>query len=189
MPHSSPDGKEFFTEWFKCFLSTVPGLSNPKRVLDVGPGAGTYGNIIRSVDESCYIAVEIFEEYVDRFYLRSIYDKIWVYDIRDFSKLNQDSYDLIIFGDVLEHIPKYEAVDVWRRMKPHARFLMVSLPIIVPGRAWSIPYDQSASEYQKNQNERHVYNWKYDEFVNEMGPFLWSSVYQFVGMFIAEGGV
>jgi hypothetical protein len=189
MPYSSSDGKEFFTEWFKNFLSTVPGIGNPKRVLDVGAGEGAYGKIIRRVDSSCHIeAVEIFE-YSGRFGLDAIYDKVYMQDIRDFMETNQDTYDLIIFGDVLEHLSKLDALRVWAGMKPRAKFLLISLPIIVPGKVWSIDYNQGPHEYQENPNEKHLYSWEYDELVNEMGPFFWRTVYQFVGMFIAEGGL
>lgn len=195
MSTSSPDGKLFFTEWFSTIFQTMPTFT-PKRILDVGPGYGVYGRIIRQVEKQkgfeplCYIeGVELFKPNIENvnFDLKSIYDKIRHQDIRDFSKECMDKYDLIIFGDVLEHITKPEALEVWKCMKPLAKWLLVSLPITVPNRAWSIYYNQGKHEWSENPYDEHKYNWSYYELIEEMGPFLWIAPYQMVGVFIAEG--
>lgn len=78
------------------------------RVLDVGAGNGTYynylGNYFKEMD-----AVEVFEPNIKEYDLESKYHKVYNADIRDFE---YGYYDIIIFGDVLEHLTVEEAQKV-----------------------------------------------------------------------------
>ncbi len=182
MPSSSGEGKLLFREWMTVF--------KPATILDVGVGAGIYGMIAREVSpESHLTALEVYEPYVETYKLKEKYNKVVVEDVRTFC-LHMDNYDLIIFGDVLEHLPKEVAIWVWKEMKVHAKFLWLSLPIKVVGRAWSLGYyNQSPHEYAVNSQEKHLYDWEYDEVLIELGPFLWAAPYKTVGSFCAEGSL
>ena len=102
MPYSFTYFKEEVKEWF---IQNVP---TSKRILDVGPGLGTYSNLLRSLGYRMD-AVEIYEPYIDKYELRDKYDNVFVGDI---TKFDISDYDFIILGDVLEHIPEKEAVDL-----------------------------------------------------------------------------
>jgi len=183
MPDSVDEGKLFFREWVSIF--------SPKRVLDVGTGVGTYGKMIKALDPSCYVeGVEVHQPYIDQFNLRSIYDAVHCQDVIDFSKgLNITNYDLIVFGDVLEHLTKEDAIDVWKRLKQRAKFLWISLPIRLVDRLWSHGYHQPPYEYQTVLSERHQYNWEHGELIRELGPFIWQAPFRIVGVFGAEGEI
>ena len=180
MPSSSIEGKQFFREWVSFF--------KPNTILDVGPGVGTYGKIVREVYPQIIVdCIEIYSPYIHQFSLWSIYDKVLCDDIRK-NNIVQD-YDLVIFGDVLEHLNRDEATFVWNYWKPKAQFLWLSLPVKLVGRKWSYGYNQPACEYEINKNEQHMYDWGYEELLADFGPFLWQIPYPTVVVLVAEGDV
>ena len=104
MPYSFTYFKEEVKEWF---IQNVP---TSKRILDVGPGLGTYSNLLRSLGYRMD-AVEIYEPYIDKYELRDKYDNVFVGSIVTF---DINDYDFIILGDVLEHIPANYAKELIR---------------------------------------------------------------------------
>ena len=180
MPGSVPEGKLFFRDWITQF--------RPFKILDVGVGAGDYGWIIRNLSYPCELhGVEIYAPYIAEFRLHHFYDYIYNEDIR---KINlQNDYDLMIFGDVLEHMTKEEVLELWPKMKKRARFLWISLPIKVEGRSWSVGHKQPPAEYATNIYEKHLHSWTYDEILCDLGPFLWTVPFKIIGTFIAEGEI
>ncbi|NBW33780.1 MAG: autotransporter strand-loop-strand O-heptosyltransferase [Cytophagia bacterium] len=99
MPNSYTYFKPEIRQWF---IDNVP---TSKRILDVGPGQGTYSDLLRDLGYRMD-AVEVWAPYVDQFGLRSKYDNVYVADIREF---NISDYDFIILGDVLEHLSTQDA--------------------------------------------------------------------------------
>lgn len=201
MAFSSSEGKLFFTDWLiQMFLK-----NQVRRVLDVGAGAGIYGKLVReawdeanainqkfnfvNLEGSIHIeAVEIFEPYVERFELHKIYDKIHCHDVL---LIVQDSeiYDLVIFGDVLEHMTTDEGIQVWNMFKEKSKFLYLSIPCKIPDKSWSEGYEQQPNEWEENKYEQHLYNWTYDEILISLGPFLWQVPLPTVVTMIAEGNL
>ena len=99
MPNSYNYFKQEVKEYFK---DNVP---NTKRILDVGPGEGTYSKLLRDLGYKMD-CVEIHEPYTITYNLKDKYDNVFIGNI-----LNQDitNYDFIILGDVLEHISTDDA--------------------------------------------------------------------------------
>ena len=91
-------------------------------MLDVGCGHGKLGRIVRELMPDCEIhGVEPEKSYLDDFPiqndkgLKDIYNKVYNKDILSFIKEDmngQDTYDIVICGDVLEHMLMSEAQDV-----------------------------------------------------------------------------
>ena len=140
MAFSAQEGKEFFRDWLTHFAKPLQF----KRFLDVGCGAGTYGKIIQEVfvleslkGEIKIHAIEAFEPYIERHGLKRIYDDIAVTDIMDVGSSDVEDYDLIICGDVLEHLSLDDAADVVACLSTKCRFLWGALPLKVEGRSWS----------------------------------------------------
>src|SRR5689334_18537549 len=95
MPRSLVEGK--------AWISHEIARLRPATVLDVGPGQGTYADLLRQVTPSAHwSAVEVFAPYVDTYGLAAKYDRVEVVDIRDFSW--PQHFDVVILGDVLEHL-------------------------------------------------------------------------------------
>ena len=119
--------------------------------------------------------MEIFEPYVDRFMLRHRYHDLIVADVRDLNPF--PPADLVIFGDVLEHMPAHDARVVWDRARQVAWRLVIGIPVR--------PYPQGESE--GNPWEAHVTHWDTGTVMGWFdGIYDWSCNAD-TGAFIAEG--
>lgn len=169
MPHSVEEGKG----WIRSYVEALW----PKSVLDVGPGAGTYAKLLRGhVPYECtFTGLEIFEPYVERYELNQLYDEIIVGDARE--DVGVDVYDVIILGDVLEHMSEAEAIMVWDRARATAnRGVFASLPIY--------GYEQGALE--GNEHEAHLHQWSHESVMAKLGGIVDSWQGQIVGCYRAE---
>lgn len=149
--------------------------SNIKRVLDVGPGAGVYSDILREhVD--FMLAVEIWKPYISEFNLESKYDKVVHQDIRGCPSSFYEAYDLVIFGDVLEHMTEQESRAVWMRAG-QAKYGLISVPIVhyPQGAEFGNPYEEHVQEHLRPDDIRKVY-----------GPFVFEREYEVTGTFIKK---
>lgn len=95
---------------------------HPRTILDVGAGAGTYR---RLWPEGHWTAVEVWEPYVNKFNLRSLYDKVIVGDVQSVDL--GGPYDLVIAGDVLEHVT--DPSGLFERLRHIASFVLVQVPL------------------------------------------------------------
>lgn len=182
---SAEEGKGFFKDW----LVHVAQPLGFKRFLDVGAGAGRYGEIIREVFGIHGVqvdAVEIFTEYINRHNLHRIYDGISTQDIRHLGG-SLGEYDLIICGDVLEHMTKSEAIEVVSMLKPMCKFLWVMLPMKID-RSWSAGYAQPEDDFKENPYNKHYHDWTWDEIQDSFKP-LFVVPYIITGTFLVEGGL
>lgn len=132
----------FSTEVFK--IEVIDHIKNTfnrtSTVLDVGAGSGTYSHHLRSYFHKID-AVEIFEPYVEEYDLRNKYDNVFIENILDF---DFSYYDLIILGDVLEHIDEKDAVDLINRLYDKCNDLIIC-----------IPYNSEQGVYYGNEYEIH----------------------------------
>ena len=78
----------------------------PLTVLDIGPGVGTYAKLLAGPDVSGLIGLEIWEPYVQTYRLREYYDEIIIGDAR---LVDLPQADVVILGDVAEHMTEVEA--------------------------------------------------------------------------------
>jgi autotransporter strand-loop-strand O-heptosyltransferase len=118
MPNSYSYFKPEIKQWF---IDNVP-LST--RILDVGPGQGTYSELLRNLGYRMD-AVEVWAPYVDQFSLRNKYDNVYIENIVEF---NWTDYDFIILGDVLEHLGKEDAKRLINAMHFHGKHFLVAIP-------------------------------------------------------------
>ena len=111
-------------------LAKLSARGQTRRVIDIGPGAGTYADLFRDLTPGAtWCAVEVWGPYVEKYNLRQKYDEVIVADIRylDFIKLGPS--DVALFGDMLEHMPADEARDVLSQAAMKSRFMILSIPI------------------------------------------------------------
>ena len=98
------------------------------KVLDVGAGEGTYyndlGDYFREMD-----AVEVFKPNIDNYGLETKYHKVYNIDIKDFE---YDFYDVIIFGDIIEHLEVNEAQEVLKYAYDRCNEMIVAVPYCYP---------------------------------------------------------
>lgn len=93
-------------------------------VLDVGAGSGCYGEMLKGHFHRI-VALEIFPNYVDMFNLKEKYDEVVIGDIVTYDFYE---YDLIIMGDVLEHLSVEDAQKIVYEAQRHSHALLVAVP-------------------------------------------------------------
>ncbi len=117
---SPPFGKR---ETIDFICGTLPDRNI--KILDVGPGRGVYNTLLKQAGYHHIDAVEKYRPYIEKFNLPAIYDTVFNEDI---VKFRYDHYDLIIFGDVLEHLKVKDARRVIRYAQAHSRLVVVAVP-------------------------------------------------------------
>ena len=133
MPYSSTAFKE------EIKRHILLNISANTKMLDVGPGAGTYGVMLR--DHYAIDGLEIHEPYVQKFDLKSIYRNVIIGNVLAFDFIG---HDYIIMGDILEHIPKYEAINLVAKINSAGKKCLIAVPYL---------YEQG--EYDGNVYEIH----------------------------------
>lgn len=139
----------------------------PRSVLDVGCGFGLWGFLCRMYldvmpervqprDWKIRVdGLELFEPYIQA-HQRALYDSIFIADIREAAPA-LECYDLIIAGDVIEHLDKDDGKTVLRVLYEKARkALLVNIPL---GDGWD------HGEVHGNPGEVHRSRWEYEDFV------------------------
>lgn len=135
MPTSYQYFKEEARDWF---LLNVPVS---KRILDVGPGVGTYSDLLRKHGYKID-AIEIWAPYIAKFQLAEKYDQVFNGNIVDFDFSN---YDFIILGDVLEHLSYQQATALIQKIKNTGKECLVAVPYLMP-----------QDEHEGNPFEKHA---------------------------------
>lgn len=104
--------------WLVPKVLTYVAELKPRFVLDVGPGHGKYGVLMREYVPTIrqLDAVEAEERYVDRYWwLTAVYDDVRVQDVATMTADELEQYDLVLMCDVLEHLDAEAAGRLLRR--------------------------------------------------------------------------
>lgn len=109
-------------------------FSMDSTILDVGAGDGKWRQLLRD-----YPNMDAVEAYGPNLRLLNGYRKVFHADIRDF---RYDRYDLIIFGDVLEHLRVKDAQAVLDYARPRCRDMVIAVPFLYEqGAIYGNPYE------------------------------------------------
>lgn len=137
-------------------------LINPQNILDAGMGFGRWGILSREFlevwdDDNIHgkwkrtiDAIEIYKPYI-KDYHRYFYSNIYNEDMLNFFYSNTKKYDLIIFGDVIEHLEKNEAINIIRKALLMSDYIIINIPI---GKFW----EQDALDDNINQAHKSIWN-------------------------------
>lgn len=148
-----------------------------KVALDVGAGSGTYARLLAPLGVTLD-AVEIWQPYLEEYNLSTLYRDVFVEDVRTMAHSSDwnHSYDLVIFGDVLEHMTEAEALSVWAWAHRVAHWGLISVPIV--------HWPQEGTE---NPHEAHVQDHiDAADLITKFGPFSVQHLYPKTATFIKE---
>ena len=115
-------GKDLVVKWIR------KNFEKSSLILDVGACDGKWK---RSQPEYTMDAVEVWKPYCDA--LVPMYRNVFNADIIDFS---YEYYELIIFGDVIEHMTVEEAQKVLKYASDRCRDMVVAVPFLYPQGEW-----------------------------------------------------
>lgn len=113
--------------------------AKPRRILDIGVGLGIYGLLLRTSMDVAHErfakdrwrlrleGVEIFPDYENPVWGYA-YDRIHIADARSI-EFPDDSFDLVLINDVLEHFNESEAIACVQRSLRFAPFVIVTTPV------------------------------------------------------------
>lgn len=168
MGYSDPENKPWALEKIKEI--------DPKTVLDCGAGAGTYLDLIKANlgYQTIVVGVEAWYPYIIKYDLEDRYDILYPIDIRDMASFQ---YDLVILGDILEHMSEDDAVLLWNRISEEAKYALISIPII--------HYEQGA--LNDNPYEVHVEeDWTTEKVLQKFSNIVEYKEFSQTGVFIAK---
>ena len=136
-------------------ISEIIKRHNIKQILDVGAGGGTYYHLLgRNYD---WTAVEIWHD--SAIYLSKFYNKVYEGSIVDFWYHNE--YDLVIFGDVIEHLEVKDAQECIARAKNYAKAILIALPYNL---SQGVLYGNEAEIHRQTKMTPEIFNERYPGF-------------------------
>ena len=93
--------------------------------LDVGACDGKWAYLLDGYFK--IDAVEAYEPNIEEYCLKEVYDNVYNTPMEEFS---YDHYDLIIFGDVIEHITVENSQRILKYGKEHSKGMLVVVPFL-----------------------------------------------------------
>lgn len=116
---------------FDNAIAGIIKLIKPMTILDLGAGAGKYGLMVKKINPSIEaIAVEIEKDYIEKFNLCRIYNQVWNISVIDIiqPKYFDLVFDVVMMGDILEHLKKSEGIDLLNFLLYRCRWIIVEFP-------------------------------------------------------------
>ena len=134
------------------FSSSIPVIidlikkENPNNILDIGVGRGKYGLLAKEYACPTWIdGVEAETAYITPI-VKSIYDSLFIGDVRYMSIQN---YDLTLMIDVIEHLEHEDGIALLNRVG--------TVIVSTPKEDYRIPYPDTPYE-------NHISHWTLDDF-------------------------
>lgn len=139
-------------------------------ILDVGACDGKWWNLLPKyyVMDAC----EIFEQNIIDNQLMLKYRYVFHEDVKD---LKYKHYDVVIFGDVIEHMKVEDAQATLKYAKKHADLVVVGVPFLWPqGKCYGNPWEEHVQEDLTHE----LFMERYDGFTPVMlkenyGWYIW----------------
>ena len=118
---------------FDAAAEHLIGHIAPTRALDLGAGAGKYGQLLARAAPACErVAVEIEPSHVERFALRDLYQRVDVADAaRWWRDHPEEAFDLVVAGDCLQQMAKSEGLDLLNALVYRSAWVLVVVPEFV----------------------------------------------------------
>lgn len=154
MPRSSRENKAVVKGWYDRL--------EPEVVLDIGVGQGTYALLCRGGHAARWIGVEAWAPYVADYGLAGLYEEIIIGDVRYLDLKRIQKPDMVIIGDVLEHMKKDEAKQLINDLLEITEHLVISVPL----------KHLAQDAWHGNWFETHVDHWHHDDMLEFLSDRL-----------------
>lgn len=151
MASSYPFGKREIRKYL------VENFDSNSTILDVGCGQGTYYDLLSDYFDNIE-GVEIYEPNIINYNLREKYKNVYNENIAD---CRYNHFDIIIFGDVIEHLSVEDAQKVLEYALPRCKEMVVALP-----------YQYEQGEIDGNKYEIHIQDDLTPQIIKERYPYL-----------------
>lgn len=162
---STTEGKKEIMTWI---VKTYPDRSTP--ILDIGAGAGIYGKLLKELGYVNVDALEYEPSYVEKFRQCEIYNNVYLGDMRTYEPVK--NYDIVIMGDVLEHVSEKDALNT---MNIHCN----------SDRIISVPWHYKQAAEDGIECEKHIQDdLSYASVCKIYNPDKWLRNGKIVGVFI-----
>jgi hypothetical protein len=150
MPHSATT--------FDSILQDHVRNIKPTSILDVGAGAGKNGKLIRDLGYTGNLeCIEPTSSYITDFNLESVYDTVHHTDLKTFIDTQYKfQYDLVIFGDMLEHLFRSTVIDYLDYFLYKSKWIIIIWPTNMPQDDWG-----------NNKYEIHKSNFKINDLTEK----------------------
>lgn len=149
MPHSAKTFDHILTEHIKKL--------NPNTILDVGAGSGKYGKLCKDIGFTNIDCLEPTANYITDYNLQDIYKTIYPYNVLEFiTHKHKFQYDVVIFGDVLEHLFRSQVIDILDYFLYKSKWIIVIWPNNMPQDDYgNNPYEIHKSNFTINDLSQH----------------------------------
>ena len=150
---------------FDKSIEEIIRLLKPGALLDLGAGAGKYGELAKKINPSIKLtAVEIEKDYIKKFKLSSIYNEVWNISVTDLvnPKYYDSAFDVIMVGDIIEHLKKSDGVDLLNFLIYRSRWIILEFP-----------HRYLQNSVDGYHSEAHISVWTKDDFNSFEGTRLY----------------
>ena len=171
MPTSSKYGKLYTA----LMINKLKDLLPIESILDVGVGEGTYSDILSPyLENTTWSGIEVWKPYITEYNLGNKYQILINQDVRQINFAEGPSYDIALFGDILEHMTKEEAQTLIKKVIPKTHLIMISIPIV------HFPQDIVGG----NPFEQHIKdNWSHEEVLESFPNIISAFIHNFIGVY------
>lgn len=138
----------------------LENIRKDSKILDVGFGSGVYGKLLRAFYYQNIDGIDVYDKNIHEMGLDKIYDNIFIGNILNF---DFDHYDLIIMGDVLEHMELKAAKNLLSSFIENKKCGTMII---------SIPYEYEQEELYGNPYEKHLQPEVTAEYMEKHYPYL-----------------
>jgi predicted rRNA methylase YqxC with S4 and FtsJ domains len=165
-----PSSTSFFKKETITYI--VKNFPNDCKILDVGAGIGTYSDLLKPRGYKHIDAIEVFQPYIEQYDLKSKYENVYNDDITK-SDIDFNKYDLVIFGDIIEHLSEEDALSVLNKIKSQTSVIV------------AVPFDAPQGEHFGNVHETHLQDkLTFDHFIKTYTNYIPFCVRYDYGIFL-----
>lgn len=116
---------------FDKIINNLLRSIKPKTFLDVGAGAGKYGQMMKNINFKTRVCgIELEKDYIKKFDLNSIYTEVWCMSVMDLlsPKYYDLNFDVVMIGDIIEHLKKSDGIDLLNFLVYRTKWVIVQFP-------------------------------------------------------------